>query len=86
MLDSIKFSLEFGALIFFNLFCILGIVAIFMIIATFKGIKDKVDETGDKIQETLGNVADTSFNISQVIGSFIRPKPSNIWDKIKKMF
>lgn len=86
MLDTIKYSLEFGALIFFNLFFILGIVAIITIIGTLKAIKNKVEETSDRIQETLGNVSDTSFNISQIIGSFITPKPKNIWDKIRKMF
>lgn len=86
MLDTIKYSLEFGALIFFNLLCISAIVAVFIIIGTFKAIQNKVEETNDKIQETLGNVSDTSFNISQLISAFIIPKPKNIWDKIRKLF
>lgn len=86
MLDTAYYSLQFAALIFFNVLCISAIVAVFLIIGTFKAIKDKVEETSDKIQETLGNVADTSFNVSQVISSFINPKPKNIWDKIRKLF
>jgi|GEM_PF-4635265 len=86
MLDSIKYSLEFGALIFFNILCISAIVAVFIIIGTFKSIQNKLEETNDKLQETLANVSDTSLNISQIIAAFILPKPKNIWDKIRKLF
>lgn len=84
MIDTIFYSLQFAALIFFNLLCILGVVAAFIVIGAIVQIKNKTEETLDtakdainNAKETMNNVGNTTNDIRDFVGNFgefFRPK------------
>lgn len=72
--------LYFSALIFFNLFCISGVIisvfVMFTIRQTSKKVnegldlaKDSIKQTNEKVNETLDSIKESSINIGEIIGS-----------------
>jgi hypothetical protein len=74
-------------MVFFNLFCIIGIVAFFMIMMAVSKIKRKSVETLEIVQDTALNVNEATGGIIGILTNIFSPRKSfvsYILDVIKR--
>lgn len=74
MINDIYYSLQFSALIFFNILCILGIIIMVVVFVTVTSTASKINKTTEKIQETLGSATEVSQNVLEIISRYFKPK------------
>lgn len=89
MIDTIYFSLQFAALLFFNVLCILAIVGVFLTIGAVIQIKTKAEEALDTAKETMNNVGETTTSVRDMLGNFggfFRPKKKSGVAEIIEIF
>lgn len=70
MWENINSILQFSALVFFNLFCVLGIFAVIVFVTAVNGIKNKTEETLDSVKESASSFGQIGIGISDIFAAF----------------
>ena len=87
MWENINSILQFSALVFFNLFCILGIFATIAIILAVNGIKNKTEETLDSVKESASSFGQIGIGISDIFAAFpFKRKKVGVLDILSAFF
>jgi hypothetical protein len=87
MWENINSILQFSALVFFNLFCILGIFAVVVIIFSVNSVKNKTEEALDSLKETASSFGQIGIGISDIFAAFpFKRKKLGVLDILTTLF
>ena len=87
MWENINSILQFSALVFFNLFCILGIFAIVVLVTAVNSIKNKTEETLDSVKESASSFGQIGIGISDIFAAFpFKKKKVGVLDILSAFF
>lgn len=84
LLEQTRYALEFSSLIFFNVFCVLGIITFLIIINAINKLKNKTEQTMENISEMTSNAGETMKTIAAAL-PFRQKRESNLWDVLKTL-
>ncbi len=58
--------LQLSALIFFNIFCVLGIVTSIFVLITINSLKNKLGEVGEKVSDSVHQIKESTLNMNEM--------------------